>query len=64
MNNEYLDKAVEELEEAVQIERDKKSHLIQTQQEHYNWCKKNGVPTPKVFKKVEYSPCVTIIDNR
>lgn len=62
MNNSFLDRAVEELEVALQIQEDKESKLVLKEETHCDIY--NVIKRPKVFEKVEYSPCVTIIDNR
>ena len=63
MNNSYLDKAVEELQLHVDREEAfKHNHTVLTEKEHSDIYK--VVKQPKVFPKVEYSKCVTVVDNR
>jgi len=60
MNNQYLDRAVAELELHVAAEQAVGSVLTET--EHHNIYK--TIKRPKVFEKVEYRPCKLIVDNR
>lgn len=58
--NKQIEKAIESLE--LQEERYQSHAYVLTEEEHCDIFK--VVKRPKVFPKVEYSKCVTIIDNR
>lgn len=62
MDTLVLDSAVEELELQVQREEAFRDASSLTEREHCDIFK--VIKRPKVFEKVEYAPCVTIIDNR
>jgi len=60
--NTYIDNAVAELELHVQKEEEFIHNKCLTNREHNEIFKK--LKQPKVFPRVEYSPCVLVVDNR
>ncbi len=61
-NNTYIQNAVAELELHLQKEQEFIHNKCLTETEHFDIF--NVIQKPKVFPRVEYSPCVLVVDNR